>query len=297
MWVGRDDEIQALRGAVPRKGLDAKREHIWTTQVLLGPGDGKKCCANWLKCVYGVRSNAKLYGGTRMKKERKDKKRISVISWFQELLQVADKMPDSPDSIIPAPSKKAVYNWYCSDVESSPKMYDQTSKTHFLKTWRDYFPGVKLRKYLRFTKCCTCVKWRQVRWSKQSTKEQKLEALDKLKTHYAYIKQERGYARMKRNQAWAHPDEVISIAIDGCENLAHGIPHFPEVTHTCTHTFIPPFLFCCSLFPPVCVWAGQQGRLGRSTQVPLRGWHRAWCPDVLCLRGSGERRPRPKPHL
>jgi hypothetical protein len=230
MWQGRGEEIEALRATVlGHDTREARRAEILRTQLLLGP-PGQRCCTKWLKNVFGVRSNDKLYGRTSEARERKDEKRLAIIAWFQDLVQTADKMPDSNIYIIPAPSRKGVWKWYCGDGEAYPTLFPPVTRAYFLMVWAEYFPTVKLRKYLRFTKCCTCVKWRTVRWSKTASAEEKAVAMTKLKEHYDYIKQERAYARLKRNHAWTHPSEVMSVAIDGCENLAHGIPHFPEIS-------------------------------------------------------------------
>jgi hypothetical protein len=248
LWNGREEQIASIRRLVSSKGSPKeRREAIWDTRVLLGPGNDVPCCHAWLKCVFGIRSNDKLYGrrAQRTKENQKDHKRICVIAWFHDLLKAADKMPDSPNYIIPAPSKRGVWRWYLADGVLSPELYPKVSLSYFIKVWSEYFPTVKLRKYLRFTKCCKCVKWRTIRWSKESTQAQKDEAMDELKAHYDYIKLERGFARMKQNHAWTHPDEVISIAIDGCENLAHGIPHFPEVCFVVCVCVIATQSSCC----------------------------------------------------
>jgi hypothetical protein len=194
---------------------DDKREHILSNQVLLGPGDGKACCHNWLKCVYGVRSNDQLYGVKRGAKERKEEKRISIIAWFQELLLVADKMPDTPDYILPAPSRRAVHNWYAADVASMPKLYTKASD----------LLSEDLARILSLCQVEEVFAIHQVLHLCKVAADSL--AMEKLKEHYAYIKKERGYARRKRHQALTNPDDVISIAIVGCENLGLGFPHFP----------------------------------------------------------------------
>jgi hypothetical protein len=104
------------------------------------------------------------------------------------------------------------------------------SNTFFIKIWNEFFPQVKLRKYLRFTKCCFCVKWRAVQWDVKKPKAEKHNAMVLLREHYRKIKLERSYARWKANEAILQPQEALSMAMDGCENLPHGVPHFPEVS-------------------------------------------------------------------
>ena len=180
-----------------------------------------------------------LYGSDmyRRRKSREATTTVSVLAWFKTLLLAADKMPDTSDFIIPAGTKRDVYTWYDQDRIAHDTLYEKCSASFFNNIWSRILPNVKLRKYLRFTKCCYCVKWRGTRWSKQATTAQKAEAKEKLREHYSYIKCERAYGRAKQNQAIQEPDKYLSIAIDGCENLPHGLPHFPEV-HA-QHSIIP----------------------------------------------------------
>ena len=211
-------------------------------------GGGHRACDRWTMNVFGIRSTNKLYGAKTDKQLGRDcELRIAVMAWFHEILMTADKMPDTRDYMLPAPHRKAVYDWYKSDNEADPERYPLVSRTYFLAVWRENFPHVKLRKYLRFSKCCFCVLHRAIRWSKKSTKKEKKEAMARLREHYRWIHHERAYARQKQNYAITQPDKYLSIAIDGylcacvscffldeavgrCENLSHGVPHFPELT-------------------------------------------------------------------
>jgi hypothetical protein len=121
-------------------------------RLYLGGGD-RRACVNWTMCVFGLRSRAKLYGNdSRLRKRRNDETSESVLAWFHELILTADKMPDTLDYMLPAQSKKDVFGWYMSDVAQYPTAYTSASKTYYNTLWRKFFPYVKLRKYLRFTK-------------------------------------------------------------------------------------------------------------------------------------------------
>jgi hypothetical protein len=222
VWKHKEKEIGVIRSAI----LDVvdmstvqQRDAIWKARPLLG--DHGDCCIKWLKCVFGVRSNDKLYGShkTVSGRARKDPVRISIIAWFQGLLETADKMPDNADYVLPAPSRKSVWHWYNNDHDQHPDLYIQAGESYFNTVWREYFPDVKLRKYLRFHKCSLCVSLRQIRWDRTSSKASKAQALKTLEEHYKWIKKERGYSRLKSNRAVLNPQDCISIAIDGCENL------------------------------------------------------------------------------
>ena len=172
-------------------------------------------CHKWLKCVYGIHSNAKLYGPKTLPKERTDTKCIALLAWFHAILRAADKMPDTHDYVLPAPSKKGVYGWYKADQEEYPEIYYLLSLAYFNTVWRTHFPTVKLRKYLRFHKCSICVQLRAVRWDRDSSRTEKADAAEKLRKHYNYIKQERAFARTKANHAICDPANAISIAMAG----------------------------------------------------------------------------------
>lgn len=171
--------------------------------------------------VYGLRSTSKLYGKQKgeerapRKAKNGDALRIAVHAWFYKLLLTADKMPDTVDYVLPAPHKVTVWSWYITDSEENPIVYPAVSETYFLKVWREDFPQVKLRKYLRFSKCCYCVLHRAVRWNATSTIEQKKDAMGKLRLHYEWVQEERAHARVKQNLAIVERDKYLSIAIDG----------------------------------------------------------------------------------
>ena len=183
--------------------------------------------------VYGVRSRDKFFGRTtaHVQHDIADPTRVGVMAWFHDLLLTADKMPDSPDYMLPAPHKKTVYQWYMTDHGEHPTVYPKVSAPYFLRVWREEFRHVKLRRYLRFSKCCFCVLHRAVRWDKTTSKKKKREAMTRLREHYRWIRQERAYARVKQNLAILHPDEYLSIAIDG-----YNLPTFSSLLFS--HVFV-----------------------------------------------------------
>ena len=55
------------------------------------------------------------------------------MAWFHDLLLTADKMPDSPDYMLPAPHKKTVYQWYMTDHGEQPTVYPKVCTSYFLR--------------------------------------------------------------------------------------------------------------------------------------------------------------------
>ena len=61
MWQHREAEIETFRAQVlPTMSPREKQQAYWEHATTLG--SGKVACGKWLKCVYGIRSNDKLYG-------------------------------------------------------------------------------------------------------------------------------------------------------------------------------------------------------------------------------------------
>ena len=122
---------------------------------------------------------------------------IHILAWFNELKRTLEKMPDSGDYMVGAARRKDVYKWYQSDQQEWPNLYLPCSPPYFLKVWRQKVPEVKLRKWLRFTKCSVCEHWRKVRWDFKNSPEARNEAMLELEAHYVMVKHERAYALEK----------------------------------------------------------------------------------------------------
>jgi hypothetical protein len=147
------------------------------------------------------------------------------MSWFTNLKDCLEKMPDEPVWQVAAPWKKSVFEWYKGDCAEYPQ-YMKCSRSYFLTLWKDHFPEIKLRKWLRFSKCSTCAEFRRVRWARNTSATEKADAMIKLRSHYKFVKSERAYATAKANLAIERPTEALSIAIDGTDQLPKGLPQF-----------------------------------------------------------------------
>lgn len=156
-----ESTVRAIRSRVWNNNKDdfrrAKLEiaKAWDEIFLV---DGKRCCVEFITNAFGV-SRTYLYPDTRNKtKIRKSDARECIINFFDELKLDSDSMPDAEEYHLYAPKRNNVYEWYCERPGSIP-----CGRQYFLKQWRELFPEVKLRKYLRFTKCKTCEELKQVR--------------------------------------------------------------------------------------------------------------------------------------
>jgi hypothetical protein len=129
-----------------------------------------------------------------------------------------------------AKTKGEVFGWYEADRALYPKLYLECSPKTFNKVWKRFFDHLKVRKWLRFSKCAECILLRSVRDAKRGTKTQKqsAEARSNLNDHYQRVKAERHYFMRKQYAAEMSPEECIYISLDGTDQLGYGFPHFLE---------------------------------------------------------------------
>ena len=148
--------------------------------------DGKSACVQFQRSVYGGVSLNKMY-------PKMDKKaRVSppaaselcIMAWFNNLILLADVMPDTGFYQLPAPSKKVVFEWYEADRKAWPGVYQAAGQSWFLKVWRRRFPLIRLRKYLRFAKCDDCVTLRGVVMNRRQHLSKRQAARRRLLVHY-----------------------------------------------------------------------------------------------------------------
>ena len=89
---------------------------------------------------------------------------------------------------------------------------------------------MKLRKWLRFSKCNTCEKHREIRFDRQAPRDKKEDSTRILLAHYKWVKAERAYAHSKKVKAMQEPRQLLSIVIDGTDQLPNGLPQFTQAT-------------------------------------------------------------------
>jgi hypothetical protein len=221
----QDLQISTWRSAAEDHGPKTKHRAKFARAVMpsMLMHDGKTCCVNFVVWVFAVNKKA-LYHTPQVLNKRRDNssKDISIMAWFANLKLVIDKMPDEPVWQVAAPWKKDVYEWY----ESDAKEY-----AHYLHVSRDYFnkkwpADVKLRKWVRFSKCSICQDNRKIKWDGSASREEKELATTTLLQHYKDVKHERAYALSRAQQAVERPTEFLSIAMDGTDQLPKGLPQF-----------------------------------------------------------------------
>lgn len=123
-------------------------------------------------------------------------------------------------------------------------LYLRCSASMFYKIWRETkdLSRIRVRKYLRFSKCNTCVKLRKgisPKFTGTSEAKQKLRRKKKrkLRKHIDDVKLERAAYWGRRRRACVNPKETMSIIIDGADVRNNGVPFFFEKTYAMQSTF------------------------------------------------------------
>ena len=161
----------------------------------------------------------------------RNEKAVSVSSWFGNLKEIVDVMPDQGWYQLPHPKKRMVYQSYKLDCASFPGKYKHCTPGHFNKIWRKQFPECRIRKHCRFAKCEFCVAKRAILDNAKSSAYDRQQARTLLQAHYAWANtRERGEWKRKRDQSHANPKKSICISLDGTDQFPNGFPSFLEQT-------------------------------------------------------------------
>ena len=155
---------------------------------------------------------------------------VSVMAWFQSLLPIIDKMPDTGWYALNAINKRTVYDWYMDDCSLFPQIFVPCQYQWFTQVWRHHYgKKIRLRKHCKFTKCSECIRLRGIKSDRTRRMVDRLAAKDELSTHYKWIKTERELALKKAYDAVREPTKFLSICQDGTNQLPFGFPNFVEV--------------------------------------------------------------------
>jgi hypothetical protein len=138
--------------------------------------------------------------------------------------------PDSDQVYLPFPNKETVFDLYCSDLGMDND--DICSLSHFRKCWREDEEASKItiRKWLRFSLCTKCIDLRQDHENTKDPKKKKL-LKAKLREHVVFVRRERASYYQRRREAIEHPEDVLSIIIDGADQQVYGLPYYYQRTH------------------------------------------------------------------
>ena len=111
---------------------------------------------------------------------------------------------------VPAADKKEVWNWYTSPIRFHAML------VYFMVVWRQDIKSIRLRRFMHFSKSRICTSLKTV--NPNSVEIQSLR--EQLMPHYQEnTRRYRAGAMTKARTAIEHPDEAISIAIDGADQM------------------------------------------------------------------------------
>ena len=125
-------------------------------------------------------------------------------------------------------TKKALYEMYLSDHELHPDIYCHASFDYFIKIWRNFYPNIKCRKFLRFSKCRKCQMYRMIQYDRKKPMKARQRAKRRLQEHYQFVKRERAYSKAKKDEAIL-TGLLLWIAQDATDQLIYGLPHFLQL--------------------------------------------------------------------
>lgn len=156
--------------------------------------------------------------------------RDSVIVFLRRIAdQTGNVMPDSTEVHLPFYDKKQVYEIYCEQFrllhnEPPPVL------AYFYATWKENADHIKIRKVTKFTKCATCESFKDA-FEKAGKNVKRVGELQVArKAHYDHVACERQAYLMNQENAKLNPSDYMSIAIDGADQSAFGLPHFVTIT-------------------------------------------------------------------
>ena len=153
----------------------------------------------------------------------------NVSQWLREEAKYHEVSPDSDMIYLPQASRKVVYEQYAAEMRLQGTV--PCSEPYFKRVWRtnEDTAIIKLRKYLRFSKCAKCVAFRQAR--ADTTDIHKLNAIKaKELEHLLYNRGERDSYHDRQQKARTYPSMYGSKIIDGSDNGAYALPFFHEKT-------------------------------------------------------------------
>ena len=157
-------------------------------------------------------------------------KRELIVTFLNQLAETqGDKMPDKQEIHLTYATPGQVFDLLQADWSkwSSSDSAQMISFGYFVKTWKATCQHIKTRKVHRFALCDTC------ETSKAAIQKCGTDVIaakpyrDTLKTHLEMVQRERAAYRECQAKASQFPETFCSIIIDGANQEAFSLPHFP----------------------------------------------------------------------
>ncbi len=118
---------------------------------------------NWAFCVSNSQTRNHLHTRVhhaKRQKVRDSPKQWNIEKWMLDMSRLYQVQPDSRFVLLPFANRTSVYEMFELDQDSPTST---VHKSHFMMIWRTSkkLSHIKLRKFLRFAKCSTCVNLRE----------------------------------------------------------------------------------------------------------------------------------------
>jgi len=145
----------------------------------------------------------------------------------------ANQMPDSNEAHLPYFQKAQVYRLFISDWDERDEYGNlllPPTFSYFTRIWKESCSHLKCTKVHRFSKCDVCEKLR-FELGEAGMDRRRTDQLRDLKDkHNNFVRTERLEYYQNRDKARTFPDKYCSIIIDGADQSAFGLPHWPFST-------------------------------------------------------------------
>jgi hypothetical protein len=220
------------------------------------PGSTERVCVPFFLWAT-AQSNNKLYQpgkpGENFTVQRKayvstrETKAAGVVRWLLDLGRYYQIDPTSDLVLLPFRDRQSVYEVYAEEMSTALQDGDFDwldsfcppgkicTPKYFKRVWRHDNPlvkRIKLRKWLKFAKCDTCVDLRQQsRDAKSTVEREKVRLLEQ--EHWAFVKLERQsyWDRRDLGRNQLHRAQHLSLIIDAADQAAYASPYFYERSH------------------------------------------------------------------
>lgn len=196
---------------------------------------GKTVCYTFLEIAFGfsrdLQSRVKGTPANQVRAESvkvsRAAQRDSIICFLERLAEsTADFMPDSAERHLPYFQKSAVYDLFVKEFRQLHKGSVPTS-SYFYSAWTENCPSIKVRKVHRFAKCTECETLRDELGKAGTNQKMAKGLLARRAVHTEMVRAERREYQQKSERACLYPKQFTSLIIDGADQSAFGLPHFP----------------------------------------------------------------------
>ncbi|XP_053389791.1 uncharacterized protein LOC128552757, partial [Mercenaria mercenaria] len=151
----------------------------------------------------------------------KSVKSLECIAWLESYATMfADRMPNSRDILLPYKTiKRHVYETYVREVDSC------VSESTFYGVWTKHFPNLKIKKTKSFSQCTKCaILQRKFQSTLDPVTRSQLRMERSLHNQRQML--ERKFYYSKRHASRQHPEDFLSLIIDGMDQSKTDLPHF-----------------------------------------------------------------------